>query len=178
MDNTTPLLVSLLLSTLAAACGADVGHEELQEPDGGVADARVAESIGIQAIIVGEGLTGGGDDGEVALALDTEFTDDRYLSSLPSGTAIDIETVESSKGNTSENKSHTVECPGDKVAIGGGVALPLSGGANFVAATSNHPLIAAVHGVNGWRGGAIEVNGGTNQRWGIRVYAICANLSN
>lgn len=98
---------------------------------------------------------------------------------LASGIPHGVHVVRSNVGNSSEpRQSAQVRCPQGERAIGGGAFAPTEGAAGFVALTSSGPLEDERNSLepNGWSATAIEVNGGSTQRWGIEVYAVCAQL--
>jgi hypothetical protein len=103
-------------------------------------------------------------------------------SKLAAGIPRDVEFIEGSSGRSSENKSVVVECPAGKLPIGGGATAPTFGAGGFVALTASSPtLVDPPTSIpdtdsNGWFAQAIEVNGGSNQSWGISVWLICARL--
>ena len=94
----------------------------------------------------------------------------------PQGIPRDVEIVDGGSGNSSNDKSADLECPAGKLPIGGGALAPVTGGTGFVALTTSRPAYAAdaIDDFNGWTATAIEVNGGTNQVWGIHTYVVCA----
>jgi hypothetical protein len=94
----------------------------------------------------------------------------------PRGIPRDVEIVDGGSTVTSGDKSAQIECPDGKLPIGGGALAPTTGGTGFVALTTSRPAFVAdpIDDFNGWRASAIEVNGGTNQAWGIRVFAVCS----
>lgn len=98
---------------------------------------------------------------------------------LASGIPRGVHVVKDSFGNSSEpRKSAEVRCPQGERVIGGGAHAPTDGATDFVALSSSGPLATSQNGreFDGWSATAIEVNGGSTQRWGIDVYAVCAQL--
>lgn len=98
---------------------------------------------------------------------------------LASGIPHGVHVVKDSVGNSSEpRKSAEVRCPQGERVIGGGAHAPIGGATDFVALTSSGPVEASLNSreFDGWSATAIEVNGGSTQRWAIDVYAVCAQL--
>lgn len=79
--------------------------------------------------------------------------------------------------DSSAERKIQVVCPAGEQPIGGGAAAPTAGATGFVALTESHPTRADPFGaVNGWEARALEVNGGSNQAWGMEATVICARF--
>jgi hypothetical protein len=73
----------------------------------------------------------------------------------------------------------SVSCPKGMVAVGGGAwVYGLQFGFEKVATQSSFPLLAAPNVTEGWYASAIEVNGGTEEAWGLSVYVTCVRAEN
>jgi hypothetical protein len=98
---------------------------------------------------------------------------------LGAGIPHDIQVVHGSNANDSASE-HTIQvsCPPGELPIGGGAVAPTGGATGFVALTHSHPTRASDFpgAVDGWEARALEVNGGSNQDWGIEATVICARF--
>jgi hypothetical protein len=98
---------------------------------------------------------------------------------LARGIPHDVNVVEQHlSGQVATKQEVSATCPKGQRVIGGGALAPTMGADEHVALTSDGPVESGpfTHEYNGWKAEAIEVNGGSNQRWGIEVFAICASF--
>jgi hypothetical protein len=98
---------------------------------------------------------------------------------LAPGIPGNVHVVTGITGNTSNAEQEAeAKCPKGERVLGGGAFAPFGGAAGFVALTADGPTEVPINTreYDGWTGRAMEVNGGSTQIWGIRVYAICARL--
>jgi hypothetical protein len=99
---------------------------------------------------------------------------------LAAGIPHDIKVVHTSQAGIDSASEHTIQlaCPPGMLPIGGGAGAPTAGATGFVALTTSKPTSASdfPDAVDGWEARALEVNGGSNQSWGMEATVICARF--
>jgi hypothetical protein len=136
--------------------------------NGGVTGEKLANNaVGTEKLTANAVATGKIQDGAVSAAK----LNSGLLAQLVKN--ITYETKTSSLTESEELKEATVECPGGKVAIGGGAKII---GGTTVALTDSGPLPPNAEGKRiGWDAAAREIVADASS-WHLEVYAVCAEL--